>query len=223
MTGGVAPVIWRRNPRARRIILRIDPSAAQVVVTLPPRTARSAGIALLELHADWVRSRLSALPEMPGFADGGQVAIEGVPHAIRHVPGGRNAAWLEAGCLQVGGERAFLARRVGDFLRAEAARRFLVLAQDKANEAGVVLGRVRVRDTRARWGSCSPKGALMFCWRLLMAPALVQDYVVAHEVAHLRHLDHGPDFWALAARLSPHRAAAEAWLAVEGAGLMRVA
>ncbi len=223
LPGGDVPVIWRRNPRSRRITLRIDPIAAGVVVTLPVRAARAAGLALLERNAAWVCSRLSALPEVPSFADGGEVAIEGVPHAIRHVPSGCGGAWLEAGCLMVAGDRAFLARRIGDFLRAEAGRRFLVLAQGKADEAGVVLGRVRVRDTRARWGSCSPRGALMFCWRLLMAPALVQDYVVAHEVAHLRHLNHGPDFWALAARLSPHRAEAEAWLAQEGPRLLRVA
>jgi predicted metal-dependent hydrolase len=222
LPGGVVTVTWRRNPRSRRITLRIDPCAAHVVVSLPLRTARAAGLALLERHAGWVQSSLAALPAVARFKDGGQVEIEGVPHLIRHVPEGRGGAWLEPGCLMVAGERAFLARRVGDFLRAEARRRFFILAQEKAAAAGMSLGRVRVRDTRARWGSCSPQGALMFCWRLLMAPALVQDYVVAHEVAHLRHLDHGPDFWALAARLSPHRAAAEAWLAREGPRLLRV-
>jgi predicted metal-dependent hydrolase len=123
----------------------------------------------------------------------------------------------------VAGNPDFLARRVGDFLRAEAGRRLAVLARDKALLAGVAVRRVSVRDTRSRWGSCSPKGALMFCWRLLMAPPLVQDYVVAHEVAHLRHLNHGTAFWALADQLSPHRAAAEAWLAQEGPRLLRVA
>ena len=222
LPGGIVPVTWRRNPRSRRITLRIDPRDARVVVSLPSRTGRAAGMALLEQHAGWVRSSLAALPDVVGFVDGGHVEIEGVPHPIRHVPGGRGGAWLETGCLMVAGERAFLARRVEDFLRAEAGRRFSVLAHAKAAKAAVLVGKVRVRDTRARWGSCSPQGTLMFCWRLLMAPALVQDYVVAHEVAHLRHLDHGPDFWALAARLSPHRAAAEAWLAREGPRLLRV-
>jgi len=194
-----------------------------VVVTLPRRTARAAAVALLECHAAWIESSLAALPEVAGFSDGGRVEIEGVAHPIRHVAGGRSGAWIESGCLMVAGAPAYLPRRVRDFLRAEAGRRFLVRAQRKADAAGVPLGRVRVRDTRARWGSCSPNGTLMFCWRLLMAPALVQDYVVAHEVAHLRHLNHGPDFWALAARLSPHRAAAEAWLAREGPRLLRVA
>jgi predicted metal-dependent hydrolase len=61
----------------------------------------------------------------------------------------------------------------------------------------------------------------MFCWRLVMAPPFVQDYVVAHEVAHLRHLNHGRDFWRLCDTLSPAREQAEAWLQREGAGLLR--
>jgi predicted metal-dependent hydrolase len=216
-------VSFRSHPQAKRITLRIDPVEARVIVTLPIRATRAAGLALLARNADWVCSNLSALPEVPGFADGNFVAIDDVPHRIRHVSGRRGGAWLDQGELLVAGDAALLARRVGAFLRAEAAGRFLALAQAKAALAGVTPCRVRVRDTRARWGSCSPGGALMFCWRLLMAPPSVQDYVVAHEVAHLRHLDHGPDFWALATCLSPHRESAEAWLAREGPRLLRVA
>ncbi len=62
----------------------------------------------------------------------------------------------------------------------------------------------------------------MFSWRLVMAPDFVQDYVIAHEVAHLRHMNHAPAFWALTDRLTPHRAAATAWLHAYGAGLLRV-
>jgi hypothetical protein len=92
----------------------------------------------------------------------------------------------------------------------------------KAAEASLVARRVIVKDTSSRWGSCTADGTLMFCWRLVMAPAEVQDYVVGHEVAHLRHMDHSRSFWALTAKLTPYRRAATAWLAVHGAGLMRV-
>ncbi len=223
VSGGVALVSWRRHPQAKRISLRIDPKAGQVIVTLPTRVTRAAGLALLERNADWVCSRLSALPDVPGFAAGVTVEIGGVPHLIRRAPGKSGGAWLEPGLLMVGGNDRFLARRVGDFLRAEAARRLAMLARAKASQAGVTVRGVRVRDTTSRWGSCSPTGALMFCWRVLMAPPLVQDYVVAHEVAHLRHLNHGKAFWILAEQLSPHREAAEAWLAREGPRLLRVA
>jgi predicted metal-dependent hydrolase len=178
-------------------------------------------LALLNAHAGWVASRLAALPCVPPLADGGTVPINGVPHTIRHVPGQRGT-WLAANVLHVSGEPEFLPRHINDFLRAEAKRRLGGQAVAKSARAGLAATRVSVRDTHSRWGSCSPAGALMFCWRIVMAPPFVQDYVVAHEVAHLRHLDHGPDFWALADALSPHRHKAVTWLAKEGPWLLRV-
>ncbi len=222
LPGGTVRIRWRRHARARRITLRIDAQQGEVVVTLPSRAARTAGLALLRQNADWVSSRLAALPAPAPFADGATVTIDGTPHEIRHVPGGRGGAWVQDGALHVSGEPAFLARRVADFLRAEARRRLAAQALAKAAQAGLAVRRVTVKDTSSRWGSCSAEGALMFCWRLLMAPPDVQDYVVAHEVAHLRHMDHGAAFWALTDRLSPHRLRASAWLAAEGARLLRI-
>ena len=191
LPGVTAQIRWRRHARARRITLRIDTQQGEVVVTLPTRAARAAGLALLRQNADWVSSRLAALPALSPFADGATVTIDGAAHTIRHVQGAQGGAWLQDGALHVSGEPAFLARRVGDFLRAEARRRFAAQARAKAAQAGLVVRRVTVKDTTSRWGSCSADGGLMFCWRLLMAPPDVQDYVVAHEVAHLRHMDHG--------------------------------
>jgi predicted metal-dependent hydrolase len=221
LAGVVTPVSWRRNVQARRITLRIDPGQGLVVVTLPARATRAAGLALLEENADWVAAGLAALPHVPPLAVGGSVVIDGLPHAIRQVPG-RPGAWLAGTVLTVSGEPSRFAQRVGQFLRAEAKRRLTAQAVKKSEQVALAVQRVSVRDTRSRWGSCSPNGALMFSWRLVMAPPFVQDYVVAHEVAHLRHLHHGPDFWKLADALSPHRTAAVTWLQQEGPRLMRV-
>ena len=222
LPGGPATIYWRRHAKARRITLRIDARQGAVVVTLPTRAARSAGLALVRKNAAWVADRLAALPASAPFTDGASVTIDGVVHAIRHRPGGVGGAWLEGDALHVSGDADFLPRRVSDFLRAEARRRFGLQATAKAGLAGVTLRRVLVKDTRSRWGSCSSDGVLMFCWRLLMAPPYVQDYVVAHEVAHLRHMNHGAGFWALTDTLSPHRIRASAWLTAEGARLLRV-
>ncbi len=219
---GPVPVQWRRSARARRLTLRIDPRGGGVVVTLPPRAARSAGVALLRDHAAWVAEKLAQLPGTLELADGAEVLLGGAPHRVRHVPGARGGAWLEAGEIRVAGEAGFVPRRVHDLLRAEARRRLGALAAECAEAAGLLPRRVVVKDTRTRWGSCSADGTLMFCWRLVMAPPHVQQYVVAHEVAHLRHMNHGAEFWALVGRLTPHRAAASRWLATEGAGLHRV-
>ena len=96
LPGGAALVEWRRSRRARRVSLRIDPRGGAVVVTLPPRTGRTAGMALLMDHADWVVERLAALPGHIPFEPGSLVPLHGVDHRIRHV-GGRGAVRLEFG------------------------------------------------------------------------------------------------------------------------------
>jgi predicted metal-dependent hydrolase len=221
LPGGPARVEWRRSARARRVSLRIDPRGGAVVVTLPPRAGRTAGVALLMNHADWISARLAALPGPIPFADGALVPFHGVDHHIRHHPGQRGVV-AERGEILVGGEACFLPRRVADFLRHEARRRFSELVRAKAEQIDVAPSRVTVKDTKSRWGSCASNRNIGFSWRLVMAPAFVQDYVAAHEVAHLRHMNHGPRFWALVAELTEHTEGAVAWLRTEGPRLLRI-
>jgi len=150
------------------------------------------------------------------------VPICGVPHRIRHAPAARGGAFLLDQELHVTGAPEFLSRRVRDFLRREALRRLSALVMAKAGLIAIVPKRVTVKDTTSRWGSCAPDKSLALSWRLLMAPAFVQDYVVAHEVAHLRHMNHGPKFWALVDELTPHTKTAIPWLRAEGARLLRI-
>lgn len=222
LPGGVARIEWRRSTRARRVSLRIDPRGGSVVVTLPMRAGRGAGVALLMSNAAWVSDRLAALPELVPFVDGAIVPIDGEPHRIRHMPGARRGAWIEAEELRVSGAPEFLRRRVTDLLRREAKRRLAALVTAKAAMLGVAPRRLSVKDTRSRWGSCASDGSLSFCWRLVMAPGFVQDYVVAHEIAHLRHMNHGKRFWALVNRLTPHTDHAIAWLNTDGSRLLRI-
>ncbi len=222
LPGGPTRVEWRRSRRARRVSLRIDPRGGGVVVTLPPRTGRPAGMALLMDQADWVAERLAALPGAVAFAEGARVPRHGVDRRIRHVPGAIGGVWVEADEILVSGERAFLPRRVADFFRAEARRSISALVAAKTQTGQLRPCRVTVKDTRSRWGSCAASRNLAFSWRLVMAPRFVQDYVVAHEVAHLRHMNHGPRFWTLVAELTPHTKAAVAWLRTHGPRLLRV-
>ena len=97
----------------------------------------------------------------------------------------------------------------------------MVVAQ-KAVQAGLTVRRLSIKDTRTRWGSCAADGALALSWRLVMAPDFVQDYVAAHEVAHLRHMNHGPRFWALVDQLTPHKHLAIPWLHEAGTALLRI-
>ncbi|WP_137180290.1 M48 family metallopeptidase [Roseomonas sp. AR75] len=216
------PVRWRPSTRARRVSMRICPREGAVVVTLPPRSGRRAGLALIREHEAWVLDRLAALTPMIEFAPGAAFLLGGEPHVIRHEPRARGGAFLDGQHLVVAGAREFLRRRATDFLRAEAKRRITVLAAPHAGMLGVKPRTIRVKDTRSRWGSCAPDGTLAFSWRLVMAPEWVTDYVVAHEIAHLRELNHSARFWALVAQLTPHRDAAVEWLRLEGPALLRV-
>ncbi len=220
--GALAQVAFRRSARARKISLRIDPAQGGVVITLPQRASRRAGLALLQMHEAWVAERLASLPNALPFVPGAMVPVRGEPHEICPAPSGRGGAWIEDGRILVTGQPEFLGRRVADCLKRLARQELTAQAAAKARLAGLNPKCVRIKDTRTRWGSCAPDGTLAFCWRLICAPDFVQDYVVGHEVAHLRHMNHGRHFWALTDELTPHRVTASAWLDRHGPALLRI-
>ena len=220
--GALARVEFRRSTRARKISLRIDATKGGVVITLPPRASRRAGLALLQTHEAWVAEKLAELPGAVPFVADAIVPVHGEPHRIVPVRSGIGGAWIEERKIFVTGEPEFLARRVTDHLRRLARQRLTAITAEKARTAGLSPKCVRVKDTKTRWGSCAPDGTLAFCWRLVLAPEFVQDYVVGHEVAHLRHMNHGRNFWALTDNLTPHRLAATAWLSAHGQALLRI-
>jgi len=222
VAGVLTAVAFKRSPRARKISLRIDPGFDGILITLPMRVSRRAGLSLLQQHEDWAAEKLAALPRPLRFAAGAQVPVGGVPHVIVPAPGARGGAWIEDERIFVTGGEEFLARRVTDCLKRLAKQQLTAMAAERAVLAGAKIRAVRIKDTRTRWGSCAPDGTLAFCWRLVCAPDFVQDYVVAHEVAHLTHMNHGKQFWAMTERLTPHRAVASEWLTSNGLELLRL-
>jgi len=126
------------------------------------------------------------------------------------------------GTICVSGRAEHLARRVRDWLKREARAVLTDEALAKAARLGHAVKRIGVRDTRSLWGSCAASGAISFCWRLILAPDFVRDYVVAHEVAHLVEKNHGLRFWRLVATLTDEMAAARAWLKRHGEALHRL-
>ena len=222
LPNGDAWIRWRRSARARRVSLRIDARAGTVVVTLPPRTARKTGLELLRTHSGWVAGKLASLPGKVAFEADATVPLGGMPHIIRSMPQARRGVWIEAGEIKVSGDPTFLARRVLDFLKGQARTRLVACVETIARASRLRPRRLVIKDTSSRWGSCSSGGVIMLSWRLVMAPPEVQHYVVAHELAHLRHLDHGQRFWALVSELTPHRRYADVWLRLHGPALLRI-
>jgi len=216
-------VTVRRNARARRYTLRLDRTGDGAVVTIPRRGTLAAAKAFVVRHADWIGERLAARPQAPEVPV--EVPIRGVVHRIEptgSLRGRVRIAVEEAGpVVEVPGEAPHVRRRLGDFLKAEARTDLAAAVARHAAALGVRPLAIRLKDTSSRWGSASSKGVLAFSWRLVMAPPMVLDYVAAHEVAHLREMNHSDRFWAICRELCPTTDAAKAWLKANGAGLHR--
>lgn len=222
LAGREIPLLVRRNRQARRVVLRIDVEAGGIALTLPGRTALAEGLALAHERADWVIRCLDKLPARIPFVDGAIVPLLGRDTAIRHAPGTRHGVQHVGNQLWVSGAAEHLPRRVSDWLRREAKREIALRAQPMAERIQRTITGLTVRDTRSRWGSCTPDGKLSFCWRLILTPEWVLDYVVAHEVAHLAHLNHGPKFWQTVKSLGVRPEQARAWLDVHAERLQRI-
>ena len=220
--GDTLPVTFVRSSRARRASLRVDPAGRRIVLTAPLRMARGTAVGFAEAQAGWIAARLKRLPARRPFADGAEVPLFGEPHVVRHHPNRRGTVWHEMGEIHVAGRPEHLPRRLRDWLTAELRRRLVPLVQAKAQRVERPVKRITVRDSRSRWGSCGPDGGLSFSWRLVFAPPEVLDYLVAHEVAHLVHLNHGPRFWALARSLCDGpMEPPQAWLKANGETLLQ--
>ncbi|NYZ15249.1 M48 family metallopeptidase [Azospirillum sp. RWY-5-1] len=221
IAGLPAPLELRESTRTRRLTLRVDAGRGLIQVVVPPGLPEAEVRRFVTRHDGWVRDRLAALPPQLPFADGAVVPVLGVDHVIRHSTGHSGGTRREDGAILVGGQPEHLRRRVLDHLVAEARRELAARAREKAALIGARVAAVTVRDTRSRWGSCSATGRLSFSWRLIMTPEPVLDYVVAHEVAHLKELNHSPRFWAVCAGLTPDVKGPRSWLKTNGARLLR--
>jgi predicted metal-dependent hydrolase len=208
-----APLMIRVSPRARRIGLRIDAARRRVELVLPHNVPPELGLRFLRAKRGWVAARFAALPQTVPFVEGAVVPILGAPHRIRrsHDLAAPPVVVAEAE-IRVRGDPAHVSRRVRDHLAALARAGLAERARPLANRLGRNIVRISVRDTKSRWGSCSSSGNLSFSWRLIFAPADVVDYVVAHEVAHLVEMNHGPRFWRLVDSLAPGSAKHRRWL-----------
>jgi len=208
-----APLAIRVSPRARRVGLRIDAAERRVELVLPHGVPAEFGLRFLREKRGWIAARLDALPRPVPFVEGAVVPVLGVPHRIcRSLDPGAPPVTVADGEIRVCGDPIHLARRVRQHFAALAREELARRARPLAAHIGRKIARVSVRDTKSRWGSCSANGNLSFSWRLIFAPEEVVHYVVAHEVAHLVEMNHGPRFWRLVDTLAPGNARPRAWL-----------
>ena len=218
--GQCVTVTLRRSAQSKRLSLRIDPNTGPVVI-MPTRARMADAETFLAQNRIWLAERLARLPGKTPFAPGAHIPLLGQEHEIRHAPTARRGVWAEDGVIHVSGQIDHLARRITDFLKAEAKRTITPQAFALSARLGRTPCRLSVRDTSSRWGSCSSRGDLSFSWRLIMAPEGVLTYVIAHEVAHLAEMNHSPAFWQLVVNLVGDPGPAKRWLKANGAKLHR--
>jgi predicted metal-dependent hydrolase len=221
--GRMLEVRVRLNPRARRMIVKVNPATGEISVTAPSRRGLVHALDFARGEKEWIAGQLAKAPGPVSLTAGAVIPLRGEPHEIRSLAKGPSPVWAEAGVIWVSGAQAHAPRRILDFLKREARKEFEIRAMDHAARLGVKPSRITVRDTASRWGSCSSGRSLSFSWRLILAPDFVLDYVVAHEVAHLREMNHSPRFWAHVRGLVPDMDTPQHWLKVHGRELQRYA
>jgi predicted metal-dependent hydrolase len=209
--------------RARKYILRVFPDGT-VRVTIPRGGSRAEAERFLDRHAAWLeeeRVRVRAAYVTPVWTDGATMWLRGEPvtirveesdgrHCIRY---GNRVVRIPSGAADL---RPFIQRDLRRLAREELGARLRGLASDH----GVTVAGVTIRNQRSRWGSCSRTGTIALNFRLVQMPPSVSDYVLIHELMHLKQQNHSRRFWRLVEAACPDFRAAEAWLKRHGRGLM---
>lgn len=206
------PLVITRNCKAKRMRIRIDRKRKAPVLVLNNRMSEKSGLQFVAQNAAWIQIRLKKLPEERKFCDMMTLDLFGESVTVRLSPTAKRGVWLDGGVLWVSGQPEHLARRVLDFIKEEVRRRLRQKTRELAKILNVTVGTVTVRDTKSRWGSCNKDGDLSFSWRLALAPVAVCDYVAAHEVSHIREMNHSLKFWKTVALLDPDFKTHEQWL-----------
>lgn len=216
------PVRVVRHAQSRRYRLVFDGARGELRLTVPRRASERAALKWAGEQQAWLTEQLgkAVVPILVG--PGAALPFRGIERHIDWALAAPRAIRLDGDRLQVGGPLEALGRRIERWLRAQALELMERESREIAAVAGLAVGRVAVGDPRSRWGSCTHDGDLRYSWRLILAPDHVRRATVAHEVAHLRHMDHGAAFHALVDELHDGDvAAARGWLRREGRGLHR--
>lgn len=223
------PVKFHRHPKARRLTLRVSATNRSAIITAPPFCTDHETLNFLEMNRSWLHKQFEKIPAAVPFTCECELPLRGIPHKINFAGQvrGKGVVWIETSkqqqmpIIQVSGTPQFAPRRLKTWLISQARKDFYERTQWHANNLGLKFKKIMIKDQRSRWGSCSSTGVLSYSWRLILCPADVLDYVAAHEVAHLKEMNHGPNFWALVKETLPTYEAPKNWLRDHGTDLHR--
>ena len=203
-----------RVRKARRYILRVRPDGT-LRVTIPRGGSKAEAHAFMARHLEWVvkeRARVRREQAPARWTDGSTISFAGEPCVLSVDASQRPAVVAFAGHTVRTDAAEDVRPAVERYLRDLARERLIPRLAELASELGLQYSRVTIRNQRSRWGSCSRRGAIALNFRLLQMPPSVTDYVLIHELMHLKQQNHGPKFWALVERACPDYRDAERWL-----------
>ncbi len=217
---GAPPILYVRSAQAKRyrLTLRRDGTA---VATIPLRGSEREAVRFVEQHREWLQRARARQAQRPRGAEvwtvGTHVLWRGEMEEIRvAVEGAKPQVSVAADVFRV----SALDGDLRPTLEAHFARRAKIelpaRAWELAAETGVDLKSVSVRNQRSRWGSCSAGGAVSLNWRLVQTPDRVRDYIIYHELMHLKEMNHSDRFWARVEEVCPDWREAERWLKRNG-------
>lgn len=212
-------LILRRSARARRFSLRVSRLDGRVTLSMPAHAREADALAFAATQADWIRRAQAGVGDATPVEFGAALPFAGQMLVL--TPGPVRAPRLAGDALILPPDPGRVAIRAQSWLKLQARDRLLAATDGYAAALGLAHAGISLRDTRSRWGSCAPGGAIMYSWRLIMAPPEVLNYVAAHEVAHLAEMNHSPAFWAVVRRLMPDYAPRRRWLKEKGNALHR--
>jgi predicted metal-dependent hydrolase len=219
----LAPQIeFVRMRRAKRYIVRVRPDGS-LRVTIPRGGSRREAESFLSKHREWAqreRLRVLSLHAPSQWIEGDEIAFRGAPIALR-VERDEGRSWLVLGRerVRLRGEEVDLRAAAEHCLRAAARRELIPRLHELADRHGLTVSSVSIRNQRSRWGSCSRAGAVALNFRLVQAPDEIRDYVLIHELMHLKQQNHSRRFWRLVEAACPGFREAERWLRTEGRSL----
>ncbi|ANI77875.1 MULTISPECIES: M48 family metallopeptidase [Sphingobium] len=223
LVDGVAvPVRVRRSARAKAYRLSLDRARGELRLSLPTKANLHRALGWAQGHEGWVRTQMAAQPALVMFGDGAIFPLEGREVRICWTQGAPRSVRLAEDRLILGGVAESVGPRVLRWLKARARAVLEMESHAMARDHGLVVASVGIGDPRSRWASCASNGAIRYSWRLILCPPHVRRATVAHELAHLLHMDHSPAFHAAHARiLGEDPRPARAWLREHGGALHR--
>lgn len=196
VAGRDLPVVVRRLRTARRITLRLAPDGSEARISMPEWGRTADALHFAEQRRDWLAAQLARIPPPVRIEPGCTLAYCGRSLSVEWRAAAPRRPVLTAEALVLGGPQDGIESRLRRWLEAEALRLCAADLAEYCDRAGQPVPRLALSRALRRWGSCSSRGVIRINWRLIMAPDFVRRSVVAHEVAHMRHFDHGPAFHA---------------------------